>query len=201
MSSFGNSLTNIWFGPVDITLFGSSNCSQSTIQTAGCPVGSTDWVKLGHATYQADGTWQTLNIQFTALNSIQSIMIGGPCSPPIDFTFTEANGETFDPYFVLDNAALYEINPEDCNFGLNIPNVISPNDDGTNDLFSIENLPENTEVLILNRWGNIVFSSINYQNNWNGKDNSGKELLDGVYTYKFKTQSGQIGHGFVHLVR
>jgi gliding motility-associated-like protein len=93
------------------------------------------------------------------------------------------------------------MNPEDCNFGLNIPNVISPNDDGTNDLFSIENLPENTEVLILNRWGNIVFSSTNYQNNWNGKDNLGKELVDGVYTYKFKTQSGQIGHGFVHLVR
>ena len=30
MSSFGNTLTNIWFGPVDITLFGSSNCTQST---------------------------------------------------------------------------------------------------------------------------------------------------------------------------
>jgi len=201
MSSFGNSLTNIWFGPVDITLFGSSNCTQSTIQTAGCPIGSTDWIELGHATYQADGTWQTLNIQFTALNSIQSIMIGGPCSPPNDFTFSEANGETFDPYFVLDNAALYEINPEDCNLCITFPNVFSPNDDGTNDLFSIESLPENTEVLILNRWGNIVFSSTNYQNNWNGKDNSGKELLDGVYTYKFKTQSGQIGHGFVHLVR
>jgi len=81
MSSFGNSLTTIWFGPIDITLFGSSNCTQSAIQTDGCPVGSTDWVKLGHATYQADGTWQTLNMPFTALHSIQSIMIGGPCSP------------------------------------------------------------------------------------------------------------------------
>lgn len=201
MSSFGNSLTNIWYGPVDITLFGSSNCTLSAIQTAGCPTVSADWVKLGHATYQADGTWQTLNIQFTALNSIQSIMIGGPCSPPNDFIFTDTNGETFDPYFVLDNSALYEIYPEDCNFSLNIPNVISPNNDGTNDLFSIENLPENTEVLILNRWGNIVFSSKNYQNNWNGKDTSGKELVDGVYTYKIKTPSGKIGHGFVHLIR
>jgi gliding motility-associated-like protein len=201
MSSFGNSLTNIWFGPVDITLFGSSNCSQSTIQTAGCPVGSADWVKLGHATYQADGTWQTLNIQFTALNSIQSIMIGGPCSPPIDFTFTEANGETFDPYFVLDNAALYEINPEDCNLELIIPNVISPNADDVNDFFEIENLSENTELIILNRWGNVVFSSDNYQNNWEGTDNSGNELADGVYTYKIKTQANYVFHGFIHLVR
>ena len=153
MSSFGNSLTTIWFGPIDITLFGSSNCTQSTIQTDGCPVGSTDWVKLGHATYQADGTWQTLNMPFTALHSIQSIMIGGPCSPPNDFTFTDANGETFDPYFVLDNAALYEINPEDCNLELIIPNVISPNADDVNDFFEIENLSENTELIILNRWG------------------------------------------------
>jgi len=200
MSSFGNALTNIWFGPVDITLFGSSICTQSVIQATSCPAVSTDWIELGHATYQADGTWQTLNIQFTALNSIQSIMIGGPCSPPFDFTFTDVNGEIFNPYFVLDNASLYAIDPEDCNLGLTIPNVISPNDDGVNDFFEIENLTENTEVIILNRWGNVVFSSNNYQNNWNGNDTS-KELVDGVYTYKFKTQNGKIGHGFVHLVR
>ena len=80
------------------------------------------------------------------------------------------------------------------------PNFITPNSDGTNDLFEVANLPENTEVIILNRWGNIVFSSTNYQNNWDGKDTSGKELVDGVYTYKFKTQTGKIGHGFLHLI-
>jgi flagellar hook assembly protein FlgD len=46
-----------------------------------------------------------------------------------------------------------------------------------------------------------VLKSDNYQNNWDGKDSSGKELVDGVYTYKFKTQDGRIGHGFVHLMR
>jgi gliding motility-associated-like protein len=201
MSSFGNALTNIWFGAVDITVFGSSICTQSAIQTASCPAVSVDWVELGHASYQADGTWQTVNIPFTALNSIQSIMIGGPCSPPIDFTFSYANGETFNPYFVLDNAALYEINTEDCGFDLTIPNVITPNLDGINDLFEIKNLSQNTEVIILNRWGNLVYSSANYQNDWDGKDTSGKELADGVYTYKFTTETGAIGHGFVHLIR
>ena len=101
----------------------------------------------------------------------------------------------------MDNAALYEINPEDCNLELIIPNVISPNADDVNDFFEIENLSANTEVIILNRWGNAVFSSTNYQNNWDGKDTSGKELADGVYTYKFTTETGTIGHGFVHLVR
>jgi gliding motility-associated-like protein len=81
------------------------------------------------------------------------------------------------------------------------PNVITPNNDNINDIFEIKNLPENTEVFILNRWGNVVLKSDNYQNNWDGKDSSGKELVDGVYTYKFKTQDAKIGHGFVHLVR
>ena len=81
------------------------------------------------------------------------------------------------------------------------PNVLTPNGDMVNDLFFIANLPDNTEVTILNRWGNIVFSSTNYQNNWDGKDISGKELVEGVYTYRFKTQDGKIGHGFVQLVR
>jgi gliding motility-associated-like protein len=81
------------------------------------------------------------------------------------------------------------------------PNVLTANDDGVNDLFEIQNLPENTELIILNRWGNVVFSSQNYQNNWDGKDTSGKALTDGVYYYKYATQFGKMGHGFVHLVR
>jgi gliding motility-associated-like protein len=81
------------------------------------------------------------------------------------------------------------------------PNVITTNGDGINDLFEIQDLPTNTEVIIINRWGNVVFISDNYQNNWDGKDSSGKELVYGVYTYKFKTKDGRIGHGFVHLVR
>ena len=84
---------------------------------------------------------------------------------------------------------------------LEFPNVISANDDGINDFFEIQNLPENTEVIILNRWGNVVFSSDNYQNNWDGKDNSGRALVDGVYTYKFTTKFGKTGHGYVHLIR
>jgi gliding motility-associated-like protein len=84
---------------------------------------------------------------------------------------------------------------------IEFPNVITPNSDGANDVFEIKNLPEDTELIILNRWGNAVFSSTNYQNNWDGKNTLGIELVDGVYTYKFTTKTGISGHGFVHLVR
>jgi gliding motility-associated-like protein len=89
--------------------------------------------------------------------------------------------------------------PEDSTMEFTFPNIITPNSDGINDLFEVANLPENTEVLIFNRWGNVVFYSANYQNNWDGKDDSGRTLVDGVYTYKFTTTTGTIGHGFVHI--
>ena len=122
------------------------------------------------------------------------------CSAPPDI-----NNPIGTPCFYEDTL-YYTLNVVNCpNTGSSnsflVPNVITPNSDGINDLFEIQNLPENTEVIILNRWGNVVFSSANYQNNWDGIDISGKDLVDGVYTYKFTTEKGTIGHGFVHLIR
>lgn len=82
-----------------------------------------------------------------------------------------------------------------------IPNVISVNGDNVNEMFEIAGLKPNTSITILNRWGNVVYFSNNYQNNWNGKDNSGADLIEGVYTYLINTPDDKIEHGFVHLMR
>jgi gliding motility-associated-like protein len=83
---------------------------------------------------------------------------------------------------------------------LTIPNVITTNGDGNNDKFVIKGLEENTSVQILNRWGDIVFKSDNYLNDWKGQDMSGNDLTNGVYTYYIKTPKGEIKQGFVHLI-
>ncbi len=82
-----------------------------------------------------------------------------------------------------------------------IPNVITANADGINDTFEIQNLKPETKVLILNRWGDVVFESTNYQNDWGGKDVSGQDLLEGVYTYLINTPENKQYHGFIHLIR
>ena len=82
-----------------------------------------------------------------------------------------------------------------------IPNVITANADGINDTFEIQNLKPETKVLILNRWGDVVFESTNYQNDWGGKDVSGQDLVEGVYTYLINTPENKQYHGFIHLVR
>lgn len=84
-------------------------------------------------------------------------------------------------------------------------NVFTPNGDGINDYLIIDDaklLPNNC-IIILNRWGNVVFESQNYQNNFNGYTNEGKELHDGVYYYLFYTdcehKKDTAYQGFFHI--
>ncbi len=71
-----------------------------------------------------------------------------------------------------------------------ISEAFSPNDDAKNEVFYIEGLENfpNTKVWIYNRWGNLVFHSENYQNDWNGISQSGlniggSQLPEGTYYY------------------
>ena len=64
-----------------------------------------------------------------------------------------------------------------------IPNVISPNGDGRNDLFTIRaNGVKSYDLVVLNRWGEKVFSSTSPKDHWDGTNN-GKPVPDGVYFY------------------
>jgi gliding motility-associated-like protein len=71
-----------------------------------------------------------------------------------------------------------------------IPNVISPNGDGINDLFTIKsNGLKSYDLVILNRWGNKIFSSTSPGNHWDGTQN-GKPVPDGVYFYILNASAG-----------
>jgi gliding motility-associated-like protein len=85
---------------------------------------------------------------------------------------------------------------------------ISPNNDGLNDFFLIQNiqfLEPNNKVTIYNRWGDKVFEMDNYDSasadrRFEGKQNSGKELPSGVYFYKVEFATGRPGlNGYLTL--
>ena len=61
-----------------------------------------------------------------------------------------------------------------------IPNVITPNGDGKNDVFEIKGLDKysNNSIIIFNRYGDHVFERDDYSNDW---DASG--LVGGTYFY------------------
>ncbi|MES2397767.1 MAG: gliding motility-associated C-terminal domain-containing protein, partial [Bacteroidota bacterium] len=76
---------------------------------------------------------------------------------------------------------------------VNIPQGFSPNGDGINDFFEIEgilNYPSN-HLMIFNRWGNLVYEIIGYNNNWGGtyegdSYSNGNELPSGTYFFILK---------------
>jgi gliding motility-associated-like protein len=76
-------------------------------------------------------------------------------------------------------------------------NIITPNGDGVNDALAFDYLdfyPEN-ELYILNRWGNIVYQTVNYQNDWFGSNFS-----EGTYFYLLKIkETGQEYSSFFQL--
>jgi gliding motility-associated-like protein len=83
---------------------------------------------------------------------------------------------------------------------ITVPNVVTPNGDGSNDEWFIttENISE-LNVIIFNRWGNLVYSGTETSAPFDGKTSNGLALPAGVYFYKF-TVEGKVKSGFIHLV-
>lgn len=79
-----------------------------------------------------------------------------------------------------------------------IPNIITPNNDGSNDLFLLNFQYEN--VVIYNRWGQKLFESNNNESYWDGRTTSGNEVPDGTYYYII-TAKEETYKGFVQVIR
>jgi len=72
-----------------------------------------------------------------------------------------------------------------------IPNGFSPNGDAINDFFQVpafENA-ENVYLAVFTQWGDIVYQSDDYKNNWDGTanngSNKGSKVKVGTYYYRF----------------
>ena len=52
-----------------------------------------------------------------------------------------------------------------------------------NDVFAIEGINSQFSLVILNRWGEKIFSQQPYLNNWDGRTSSGLEVPNGTYFY------------------
>ena len=77
-----------------------------------------------------------------------------------------------------------------------IPNVITPNGDGANDVFIIKNIQHhpNSSLLIFDRWGKKVYESSNYNNEWKGEGTS-----DGTFFYILDVPDDKKYNGFITI--
>ena len=90
---------------------------------------------------------------------------------------------------------------------LNVPNGFSPNGDNINDAFVIAELDTvDGRLVVWNRWGEIVFQSNNYNNDWMGTCEAqlcfgqGQDLPEGTYFYQVDAK-GITKEGYVTLKR
>jgi gliding motility-associated-like protein len=87
-----------------------------------------------------------------------------------------------------------------------VPNVFSPNVDNANETWMVQTKNMSTiDLIILNRWGNVMAKIEDLNGGWDGKTPSGTDASDGTYFYKYtaKALNGEefSGHGFLTLVR
>jgi len=63
-------------------------------------------------------------------------------------------------------------------------NVFTPNGDGINDKFTIDPFGMNAyKMTIHDRWGKFIKTVYSYESGWDGRDQYGKEMIEGAYFY------------------
>lgn len=105
--------------------------------------------------------------------------------------------ETVDEIEVLIDRCLKELQTK-------IPQIFTPNGDNANDAFTIIDIDYFTKsnLIVFNRWGNIVYQAAPYVNSWDGKNENGDELPDGTYYYSLDLGNGHEPYkGFVVITR
>lgn len=100
---------------------------------------------------------------------------------------------------------LLDVFTEPC--GLEFFNYCSPNGDGDNDEWVINNIRSPSyavnELTIVNRWGGEVWHGVNYNNDdvcWKGETQEGNPLPNGTYFYALKVGKADYT-GYIELLR
>jgi|GEM_PF-1301291 len=155
-------------------------------------------------------------------NITQYKILDGPYNGTIDESFNPDLDYTPDLGFRRYDSLTYELCDDFCpiicdtgkvkiqvfgNPNEFIPNGFSPNGDGTNDTWTfpgIELFPNN-ELIILNRWGSVVYQAAPYNNDWAGESGGNfsfgsDRLPDGTYFYILKLDKDSNNEGLTGTI-
>jgi gliding motility-associated-like protein len=129
-------------------------------------------------------------------------MSPNPIAKPSQTTTYKVTGTTNNGCSVTKEVTVY-VSSEEVVFA----KVLSPNNDGVNDMWTIKNLEKypNNYLAVYDVYGGIVYESTNYQNNWDGTNSRGF-LPDGAYFFTLKINDlaggeGKIFSGTINLHR
>ncbi|KRT16476.1 hypothetical protein ASU31_09950 [Pedobacter ginsenosidimutans] len=82
-----------------------------------------------------------------------------------------------------------------------VNNILTPNGDGKNDFFVTKGLEKypNNKLSIFDRGGRLIYTTLSYQNNWDGYLN-GKPLTEDTYYYMLDLGGDGSIKGFISIL-
>lgn len=128
-------------------------------------------------------------VTLTATGAVNYVWSTGETTSEKSASIDDENSET--TYKVIgddgnceSDTAYITIRTERCSGDLVlVPKYFSPNGDGVMDNFIIQDIRKyENEVIIFNKWGDVIFQKRNYDNRWNGVYN-GREVAEDTYMY------------------
>ncbi|MBK7853827.1 MAG: gliding motility-associated C-terminal domain-containing protein [Bacteroidetes bacterium] len=86
-----------------------------------------------------------------------------------------------------------------------LPNAFTPNNDGLNDVFRLRGTQiENSSMIIVSQWGNVIYRNDDAGKGWDGTIN-GKYVENATYTYLVKVKKRDVPEkilkGNISLIR
>jgi gliding motility-associated-like protein len=158
-------------------LLGSANLPRNNQSSA---VGQNVTISKGYSANLNLSGSNIVKYAWSPSTGLSATNISNPIANPTQTTtytvrVTNAQGVSTDVYITVTVLEDYNVTPN---------NVLSPDGDGVNDFWTIENLSAypNNEVKIFDKAGRIIYQVKNYQNDWNGHLN-GEVLHEGAYYY------------------
>ncbi|WP_185154188.1 gliding motility-associated C-terminal domain-containing protein [Fulvivirga sp. M361] len=211
---FGNNDSSIEVNPdyaysesgvyqITLTATTDKNCSDaisrtiSVVNFQGVSAGNDQTIDNGSSVQLSASGGQSYS--WTPTEDLTNPFAANPIATPSTTTMYVVEGTNFLGCTHQDSVTIF-VNE---NFNININNVLTPNGDGVNDNWEIDNLESinNPSVQVFDRNGVEVFSSNGYNNDWQGT--RGSDILpDGTYYYIVVSESSNaIFRGALTIIR
>ena len=173
-------------GTYSITATNSNQCFEvdsASVTNSTSPIadaGNDREMELGSNTVLGGSSTAGMNYLWTPAEGLDDALLMNPtASPSISTTyilrvFDNVGCDDFDTVEVTVVKPVVII----------VPNLISPNGDGANDVWDLSSVPGigNTMITVYSRWGKEVFATDNYNHDWRGTY-EGEPLPSGTYVY------------------
>ena len=149
-----------------------------------------------------------VTVYLTVTDQLETILTDSICDGEFytlgsqTLTTSGVYNELFQTAGGCDSLVSIDLTVLDCEALLEISNVCTPNGDGSNDTWKVSDLNQinGCTVQIFNRWGQLVYETNDYQNDWGGTKDT-EPLPDGVYYYAIGCDEEREYKGSINLMR